>query len=551
MRTLRFPMPLPALPLVLAAWIAWPACEASSKNPGSMDGDADSDADGDTDADSDSDIDTDADGDSDSDIDTDSCDVPDGDLLGEVPECTETAPPESFEPDVQWEWWGPDGYDRSIATPLVANLTDDDDSGDIDLCDVPDIVVVVYTTLTPGASRVYVLDGETGDEHFHIEQGSCYSVTPALGDIDGDGVAEIVNADCSGGGQSFHLAAFENDGTLKWISMAVEVEWPPDIGSIALADLDNDGDVEIVVGCEVFDHEGFFQWSVPETVCGEYRYYSATAIADLDGDEDQEIVLGHAAYHHDGSEYYVSADVAPGYPQIADLDGDMHPEVLVTNANGISVLEHDGATKYLDQRPTGTPVDGFGTNWRRPATIHDFDGDGLAEYALSSRDEYSVYEPTAEIVWSAPVSDLSGIAAGTAFDFIGSGSAQAMYADEYELYVFDEDGAPLLETPRTSRTIIEYPVVADVDNDGSAEIVVVSNEGFGGPQSPTVQVIRDVEDRWIQARRIWNQHTYHVTNVREDGTIPQFEPPHWEHLNTFRTNSQIEGGVVCDPVDVE
>jgi hypothetical protein len=40
-------------------------------------------------------------------------------------------------------------------------------------------------------------------------------------------------------------------------------------------------------------------------------------------------------------------------------------------------------------------------------------------------------------------------------------------------------------------------------------------------------------------RRIWNQHTYHVTNVREDGTIPQHEQPSWTRLNTFRTNAQI------------
>ena len=53
--------------------------------------------------------------------------------------------------------------------------------------------------------------------------------------------------------------------------------------------------------------------------------------------------------------------------------------------------------------------------------------------------------------------------------------------------------------------------IAVIDNDGSAEIVVVSN---GGSQ-PAVQVIRDVEDRWIQARRIWNQHAYHVTNVMQ------------------------------------
>ena len=65
--------------------------------------------------------------------------------------------------------------------------------------------------------------------------------------------------------------------------------------------------------------------------------------------------------------------------------------------------------------------------------------------------------------------------------------------------------------------------------------------------SPTVQVIRDRQDRWIQARRIWNQHTYHVTNVREDGTIPQYEKNSWEQLNTFRTNAQISGSGVCQP----
>ena len=30
---------------------------------------------------------------------------------------------------------------------------------------------------------------------------------------------------------------------------------------------------------------------------------------------------------------------------------------------------------------------------------------------------------------------------------------------------------------------------------------------------PALQVLRDADDRWIQARRIWNQHAYYVTNV--------------------------------------
>ena len=90
--------------------------------------------------------------------------------------------------------------------------------------------------------------------------------------------------------------------------------------------------------------------------------------------------------------------------------------------------------------------------------------------------------------------------------------------------------------------------IAVIDKDGSAEILVVSNTLLvGGNVDFTVQAVRDKEDRWIQARRIWNQHTYHVTNIREDGTIPQHEPKHWQLLNTFRTNAQIEGGAVCKP----
>ena len=126
-----------------------------------------------------------------------------------------------------------------------------------------------------------------------------------------------------------------------------------------------------------------------------------------------------------------------------------------------------------------------------------------------------------------------------------------MYADETDLYIFDETGAVLLQSARGSGTVIEYPVVADIDNDGSAEILVVSQYAFLGEDNLfTVQAIRDVEDRWIQARRIWNQHAYYVTNVREDGTIPRVQPNSWELFNTFRTNIQIENGGLCRPIPV-
>jgi len=464
---------------------------------------------------------------------TPSCKVVDD--MDAVGECEAEAPPDSFDPEIQWTWTGPNGEPYSIVTPLVGNLTDDNADGAIDLCDIPDVVTVVANSSgAPGvAGHVWVLDGETGTPHFEIPTPVDHTVTPAIGDIDGDGLMEIVTA--VPGGQ---LVAFEHDGAMKW--QGTDIWSDVYSGAIALADLDNDGDVEIVAANFVTDHTGVRVFTAP-TVAGNW---SATAVADLDDDGDLEVVLGNAAYHHDGALMWSNPGIGAGYPQIADLDDDPQPEVLVTNNNGLSLLEHDGTTIYQDLRPTG---DGIGfTTWLRPATVHDFDGDEIAEYAVSSANHYTVYEANAAIVWSADVSDQSGIAAGTAFDFLGDGIAEAMYADENFMFIFDGAGAPLLQIPRTSGTLSEYPVVADIDNDGSSEIVVVSNL-YLGAASPTVQVIRDVEDRWIQARRIWNQHTYHVTNVREDGTIPQHEQPHHSLLNTFRTNAQIEDGGVCKP----
>ncbi len=463
------------------------------------------------------------------------CYVNDDELTGEAPiECTDKAPPDSFEPRIEWTWNPSVGQNYSIVTPLVANLTDDLPPEGIDLCDIPDIVVVVRKVASNSAGMIYVLDGATGEEHFRMDEDVSYIDTPALGDIDDDGMVEIVTRTPL---EDDRVIAFEHDGTLKWISdTPAEGNWG---SALALADMDNDGDVEIIVANRVYDHNGVHLFTTPQPP-GEW---GATCVADLDGDADLELVLGHAAYHHNNNEYYVNNGVQPGFPQVANLDDDPEPEVLLTNREGITLLEHNGDIKYQNVRPTGAAPG----PWLRPATVHDFDGDGTSEYALSSAAWYTAYEPDASIIWSTEVQDRSGYAAGTAFDFLGDGTAEAMYADEDMLFVFDNNGESLLEIPRTSSTWTEYPVVADVDNDGSAEIVVVTNNQSQGNQLPTVQVIGDIDDRWIQARRIWNQHTYHVTNVYEDGRIPQFEPPSWKYFNTFRTNIQIESGQICDP----
>ena len=468
------------------------------------------------------------------------------DNMNAVGECEESAPPDSFEPDLQWSF-GP--QEKSWVTPLVGNFTDDNDDGEIDLCDVPDVILVSNTNISYSSDcYVHILDGETGVEHFNIppsEKVSCVA-TPAFGDIDDDGLPELVTVWNSPGGV-FRLKAFEHDGTVKWTNQTdgdSASQFQRQSGAVAIHDLDADGSPEIVFNHEVYDNQGNMLWEKINPQPGELE---ASVAVDLDDDGQLEVLTGHSAYRFDGTLYFDNYPTIPGQsiPQVADLDDDGMPEIFVTSGVGLFLVEHDGTITWGPVTPTGVNAGAY-LVWQRPGTIHDFDGDGAPEMASSSREFYAVYEmdpqaPT--VLWQSMVQDNSGAAGGTAFDFLGDGVAEAMYADEQFMRIYDgQTGAVVLEQARYSATISEYSTVADVDNDGSAEILVVSMN-----TEPALQVIRDVEDRWIQARRIWNQHAYYVTNVREDGTIPQFEQPAWEALNTFRTNAQIEGGGLCQP----
>jgi hypothetical protein len=488
---------------------------------------------------------------------------------GDIKPCSEKAPPDSFDPVLEWAFdEDPDTLEKlqSTVTPLVVNMTDDDDNGVIDLCDTPDVIFVANVGAATGTCSVYVLDGATGSVHYEIpleEAVSCQG-TPVVADIDDDGEPEIVTLfqyfDPNGPpdqllyGTAIRLKAFETDGTYKWEASEggrFESAYSRRSSSLAVHDLDGDGDVEFVVGSEVYDHQGKLLWDKYSAGNGQGRTSFA---ADLDEDGDMEVIVNNAVYHHDGTpifEFGPTVSVV-SIPQVADLDDDMEPEILFATTDGLFLIEHDGSIAWGPVTPNGVLPDSLNT-WHRPATVHDFDGDGRSEFALSSATEFCVFSgPAAEdVLWCQTVDDSSGAAGSTAFDFLGDGVAEAIYADELKLRVYDgATGDLLLEEDRCSLTYTEYPVVVDVDNDDSAEILVVSNScpnQGGDPTKPALQVFGEAESRWIQARRVWNQHAYYVTNVNEDGTVPAQTDPNWATLNTFRTNAQIEGGSVCIP----
>jgi hypothetical protein len=60
--------------------------------------------------------------------------------------------------------------------------------------------------------------------------------------------------------------------------------------------------------------------------------------------------------------------------------------------------------------------------------------------------------------------------------------------------------------------------IADVDGDNRAEIVSPLNDSQGGAFRG-IRVWGDRNDNWVNTRRIWNQHAYHVGNVLDDGRV--------------------------------
>ena len=426
--------------------------------------------------------------------------------------------PGDFSPEVEWRWEqavASAGYDDVMVTPVV---------GDVDQDGTPEIVFTSYTSDTySSAGALTILDGRSGQEegsflHFggHPPNGSG---GVALGDLDADGVPEIVLV----GSEGIVLAAHA-DGSLVWASEATGhhsvYSYP------VIADLDADGTAEVVVGRAIFDHTGALEAAGDG---GTGNAYGVSVVADLDMDGIQEVVTCSDAYAPDGTTIWQSG-LDDGWAAVADLDLDGQGEVACVTDGLVHALDSDGSTLWGYKE---VPGGGGG-----PPTIADFDGDGWPEIGVAGHSGYAVYETDGTKLWEVETTDESSSRTGSSvFDFEGDGASEVVYADEVTLWVYDgATGAPLLaEDGHSSWTLFEYPVIADVDADGEAEIVLASNDSLAdGWQGITV--VGDAGGTWAPASAAWNQHAYHITNVDADTlAIPASPQMNWElGHNSFR-----------------
>ena len=448
----------------------------------------------------------------------------------EDPTCKNAPSIGSFNPVVEWKkasWLSEPSLRQIMMTPLVVSLTDDNMDGKIDGNDKPDLVVTTYNQQNFGQAAIRGLSGDGQTDIFSVTGQGIHGLSGlAAGDIDGDGVVEIIGL-ASGG----VVKAFEHDGTLKWTSPSVESHCARFSQSMpTIADLDGDGKPEVLVGRAILNNNGTLRGAGAHGT-GAYNVGigSLSIAADLDGDNIQELVVGNAAYNANGGTIWNNQQ-SDGYTGVADFDKNGTPEIVVVYSGNVRLQTATGNVLWSVAHPGGI----FGG----PPTIADFDGDGLPEIGVGGTTLYTVFDGDGKVMWSQPVADKSGSVNGSSvYDFEGDGVAEIVYSDETDLYVFaGNNGAVKLKyADHNSGTLTEFPLVVDVDGDGEAEIVVSHNQFYPGDLVSGLTVIGDKDNSWRPGRKIWNQHAYSITNVNDDGTIPPTPDPNWKTYNNFRS----------------
>lgn len=411
-----------------------------------------------------------------------------------------------------------------------------------------DIASIIYSS----GNVLSAINGATGNENWTASGSFSTLYSSAIADLDGDGVPEVIAT-----GTAFNPALNRTQTAIKILSNTGQLlknAFIDDEGyrtHVVLSDLNADGRPEILAGNTVFDYQG--------NKIRSSTLRSVMTTADLNNDGLQEVIREKGVedaqgnllfrFPEDGCALIVAHP--PCFEAVADLNNDKIPEIILVGRGKIHIHSATGA--LLARYSVSTSSSNGG-----PPTVADFDGDGVPDIGVASARTYSVFRADGSVLWSKEIQDTSSSYTGsTLFDFNNDGLFEVVYADEQYLRVYNAiDGAELIKLKNTSGTAYERPIVLDADADGHADILFIGGgKGQPIPDDPqfTSYGLRMISSRnrdWVNTRNIWNQYSYHVTNVNDDLTIPATPLKSWEAHNTYIANLPITDETNQDSIDL-
>jgi subtilisin family serine protease len=323
-------------------------------------------------------------------------------------------------------------------------------------------------------------------------------------DIDGDGRNEIIQSqDVYGlGGRSLSyyggmIAIWNEDGTPL-------PGWPQgddstsDVPQCAVGDIDGDGDYE-VIGTYQFDgvvcawhveNGELLEGDWPLDVGYWYGWIVANPVlADLDGDGDSEIIVsldletssidGLYAIQDDGTFLWQRRYTTVGAMSVADFDQDGNVEIALSGYGpGMSTMY----TYILDNQ--GQQIKRWRGGSNIGTAITDLDADGQFELIYCTEDSVEAVHIDGRTVWSTDIDDPFGASGSLSVGDIDNDGYGEVYiatyveSDGYSftvIHAFDHEGRLLTDAgyPKIIMgiTYSNPPLLGDVDGDGQKELV--------------------------------------------------------------------------------
>lgn len=468
-----------------------------------------------------------------------------------TPKCSVHAQKNAFDIELKFKV----GDVHSMTTPLVADMDGDG---------TPEIIAVKYNSkyyweYSDGISIIDVKEQKVRKD-IALPPFSTYGTGISLADVDNDGKCEIFVLTFTN-----DIACYDCDGHIRWSAHANDFHC-----QLSIADINGDGTPEVICGPKIFNAldgkkliDGNFiingtgfcsphNLHLLEDLGAEKFAYHMFALYDFDNDGIPELCAGNTIYKINitntrgtsGNSWTVwkQTEYEPNIPQydgttvVVDFDNDGDADVVVI---GMDMSQHayetpadenfyvwDGQTSEIIAYTNLTPS-------KYPASVpccSDFNGDGKMEVAFSTASGLNVLafdknEPGNTKFVQKDNYEFHETNSLTAFDFDQDGKEEVVLRDLTRMVITDINTMEYLSNPITaySGTAMEYPIVADVDGDGHAEIIVcqANKEWDAVDFEGQVAVYGSkTPDAWSSARKVWNQYNYSPVDINEDMTVP-------------------------------